>query len=1032
MSYQEPGVTVIQLLQRNAANIQGGDQVLTLVGELYEMFDDEVHDEHYDPVTGAGDQTLTWPGKKTSSVVDFAGVRKSIAEVDSQLNEYAPYPLVWRLRDPSTSETFDLNPLTDVNTLNQTGFKIVEGASAATARSAASTATSSKDGEFHVQVGGLLSAGLVAGDRMRLANGTFTAHGDVTVVQDDNVAFAVDGHDAVLDANTLVGAVSFTCTSTKAPISMTSTGILTIGAGDAFEHVAYSAHSLTGLVHTFTVSAMTNAHDAGDPVHVQIVDVAALTPIDCDLFTDPNYIDSATGGFALPTSKVGSRVAMWLEVAQVNDGVCAGGSKIVDQGTLGATSTNVGDKLAIWSSDVADGGIDTGAGTVSGTGTIFTVSAGTPFLVTHVGHVIKLDTAYVRITGYTSSTVVTISTGHADGAVAASQLYGQVVRTIMAVNESTGDLTVDGANLQAGTTLPLVLLAATYRDLIVDTLNTDTRIKYSGSAVSSDTGFLWRVPVDVFNADLPYEVFPDYELLVTYRALDISSVNQKMVVYESTDVAALGTVDKNNPLTWAAQAALVAMGTTDTAINILPVDLYTGVTHAGYPEDRVEAQAYLDALSILEMDDSAYYLVPLTRNSTVRDAFVTHVLAMSAAEEKKERICYLSYALPLGDMESLTGVVAPGLNNGNKNITDVGQEFLSQHHVLPGNVVVISAPASIAGEYEVAAGSTDDVLVLDGADWTKTAEFTITDGNFDAVSGELASSTPNAFRDVEVGDYLVKGSATRRITAIKTAYTVLEYEGVALTGTAQTVSIYRSHVGVSYYVRPMDEAAQATALATIASSRGQRRVVHMWPDNVEMVTGTSDQGAEIREMVSSIFSAAAEAGRDSVIPPQRSSTGAALAGFTGLEHSNTYFKRSQLNTIAGGGWAILEQRATGAAVTMRHLLTTDMSSVKTQEVSFTKNVDNMAKVKRASLEPLLNDENGRVNITQQFLSALAFPLQAVNERFVANEQLVATPDAPAYKILSITIDPTAADTILDDEELNVPLPANKLTVTFVI
>ena len=115
---------------------------------------------------------------------------------------------------------------------------------------------------------------------------------------------------------------------------------------------------------------------------------------------------------------------------------------------------------------------------------------------------------------------------------------------------------------------------------------------------------------------------------------------------------------------------------------------------------------------------------------------------------------------------------------------------------------------------------------------------------------------------------------------------------------------------------------------------------------------------------------------------------------------------------------------------MRHLMTTDRSTIQTQELAFTKNVDNMAKVKRASAEPLLNDDDGRVNITQQFLSALAFPLQGIMEYFVAQKQLVRLNNTAPYSILSLRVGDD--DEIVEDVEMNAPIPANRLTVTFIL
>jgi hypothetical protein len=1038
MAYEEPGIKVIQQLQAEAANIQEAAQVLTIVGPLYEVFEDQLHSQAYDALSGAGAQTFTWPGKKTTSIVDLAGVRKSIAEVDSQLVEYADYPLTWRLRDPSTSQVFDIDPLTDVNTITQTGFKIVEGTSAAVARSAGAVASAAKNREMHLETGGLVTAGVVAGDRI-LVN---SVPGSVTVVQDDNVAFLPDGRDLTVKTAVSAGATSIVGIEVSTLATLPLTGQLLVGSGETLELVDYTGVPTgngTAEV-TFTVDALIFDHAVDEDIKVVVKDAAALARTDGDLAAASGYVSSAAGGL---TGREGSRVVLWVENDLATDGATTAASNEIQAGSLAASYANVGAKLTIWSEEAAEGMTALGTGTVASS--VYT-DVGTPFAATDVGRYINLTISAVpyiaRIIGFTSTAVVTLSPGVPNGSTSAGFMYGQQVRNILAVDATTGDITVDGTALTGtNSNVPLVLHRPIYRDLVVDTANTDTKMRYSGSAVISDTEGYFKTPFDVYDADIAYEIFPAYELLVTYRALDISSVNLELGVYQASDLTALATVSPANPLLWAAQSALTAMGTTDTLVLLMPIDLYAGEDpKTGYPEDQNESLGYLNALEILERNDGVYYMVPLTRNSTVRDAFVAHVLAQSDPGCKGERICYLTYNLPMGALESTTGIIAPGLEGGNKKITDAGQDFLSQHHLIPGNAVVIVKPALFAGEYVVAAGTTEDELVLEGDNWLQSGgaftdeakEFTITNADFDAVSGEVASVTVNAFKDVEVGDYLLKGTSTRRITAIKSAYQVLEYAGIPLTGTAQTMSILRTHVGVEYYAQPYSKDQQATVLKTIAQSRGSRRVCNIWPDATEQVTGTDSQGNEVREMLKSWFAAAAEAGRDAVIPPQRASTGAALGGITGLEHSNTYFKKSQLNTIAGGGWAILEQRVVGGSVLMRHLLTTDMSTVKTQELAFTKNVDNMAKVKRASMEPLLNDDKGRINITKDFLTTLAVPAQAIFEQFVAKEQLVQTEEAPPYTILSIRQDTTAKDTILEDVELNVPLPANKVTVTFVI
>jgi hypothetical protein len=1047
MAYEEPSVKVIQELQATAVNIQSADQILVAVGEMYEVFEDEEVSAAYDALTDAGAQTFSWPGKKTTSVVDLAGVRKSIAEVDSQLNEYAPYPLSWSLRDPSTNQVFELDPLTDVSAIDQDGFTVAEGVSAAVARASGSAASAAKSREFHLEAGGFISDGIVTGDRVRLeSSGVFSVLGTVDVTHDDHVFFTPDGHDATVKTAVSASDVGVICTRVGGAGDPETSGQLLVGSGATLELVNYTGLTITDDEYNFVVEPLIFDHAVGENVEVLVQDdeVTLATPAEyTDLITNSGYITIPTGDL---TGREGSRVAIWAEWQAAGDGTTdAGDGNLLGSATLSLDSDDVGKKITVWdtvSETQVDGDLDAVAGQLS--------SAAGTFAAADVGKVIKIGSVFRRITSLVAASgpgIVTYSGAFITGTGVTFSVYDPDTRVIKAVDAANSEFVVDGTAFATGLTdTYMVVHSPVYRDLVDDTSNSDTVMRYSGSAISGQTGVgLSMSPIDIYAATVTYEVFPAFELLATYRALDVASVNDTLTAYEPSDLTDAGDVSKSNPLLWAGQAALVAMGTNDKPLLLLPVDLFADAatgSKTGYPEDKNEALGYLNALDLLEMKEGAYFLAPLTRHSTVRDAFVTHVLAMSQPEEKKERVTFLTYDMPLGEMESTTGIIEPGYDGGNKRILDSGQNFLSEHQLIPGNAVVIDTPAAFAGDYVIGAGSTEDELVLEGDNWLQSSgAFTDAAKEYEdeaadtSVAGQVTGSVTGQWKDVEVGDYLLLGTAARNITAIDATYTILTHDGLDLPvlAPAQTVSILRSHVGVNYHAKPLDESEQAAALKAIGQSRGSRRVVHMWPDSVGQITGTDAQGNEVEENVPSYFAAAAEAGRDSVMRPERSSTGEPLAGFVSLEHSNFYFKRSQLNTIAEGGWTILHQPVEGGTVKVRHLLTTDMSTVKTQELSVTKNVDNMAKVKRASAEPLLNDEHGRVNITQQFLSALAFPLQGILDYFVGQEQLVAGDDGTQpYAMTGLRKSPVSEDEILEDVEMNVPIPGNRMTVTFII
>lgn len=965
MAYTEPGVIVRTELADAGVVVQSADQDPVIVGEMYEVFEDQVAAARYEATTDAGAQVFVWPGKKTASVVDLAGVRDDTAEPDSQLRESAAYPMIVKLRDPTTLVKVTLDPITDITTVGQTGFTIVEGVDGATAKLSAADATGAESNKVRVSAGGIVAAGVKIGDKIR---------------------------------------VSFT----------------------------EGASSLRGTITSFTDTEITYS-----TTETPVVDTAELTGSDGDALTTSGSLVSATGGFTADLS-VGDRVALWTEALQVNDGNATSAAAVTTATGMGLVSADVGRRVTIHSAVVADGAITPSNGATNGTNTL----TATGILSTMKGRVVKISGGTLSLTA-TYRRVVTAGAGTLtfSGAVIASGTGASVivfkpfVRTIATV-VAAGSFTYSGGDVSNGsqTAIPVFLHTRVLRDVTV--INSDTSFAYSGSALTSTTGFLLNVPFDTFSANVGYDVFPDYQVLVSYRALDVSLVAGQRVT-QASDVSDLGAVSKFNPLLFAASLALRAMGTDDRNLLLVAVNPWQHMTSpSGLPGDRDTATAYDLALEVLSNDPAAYYFAPLTRVSAIRDAFDTHVTAMSQPTEKRERTVVLSYALPVGEFESTTGGIEPGSGGGNKSILDPGQGFVGDLALEAGAVVVITSPAAYAGSYEVDGATTDDELVLAGDPWTLTPVFTVANGNFDAVSGRVASATTGVWKDVDVGDWIVSGGEYRRVTA-KVNNQTLTYTGTAITGTGATVSVLRSSLPpnepVVYYVTPLTKTEQATVLAGLATSRANFRVVNVWPDLVGLVTGQDNAGNDVVEDLESWYLAAMTVGELAVLPPENSSTGQALAGVSRLVHSNNYFSTTQLNTIANGGWTIYVQPTPGGSAECRQLMSTDRSSIKRTEFSVTKNVDNQAKVIRASLAPSLNDENGRKNITPKFLDALMLPLHAVLKFLADEDQIVPGADGtPPYRVLGLIPDPDNADHILARVRTNQPLPCNVLDITYVI
>ena len=971
MAYIEPGVIVRTELTSPGVVVQSADQDPVIVGELWEVFEEEAAATRYNATLGSGSQVFAWPSKLTSSIVDLAGIRSDTLEPDDQLLAGATFPMVVKLQDPETLVESTVDLLLGVEAVSQAGFTLLESVSAATARTSGSNATAGETLKIYRESGGFIAAGIKAGDKIRVVypqSASAVARGAVTAVTDNQITFT--SVDAVL-----VDGALLTNTAPDFGDANTNPGRLNYGPG------------FTGVT-------------------------------------------------------VGDRVAIYTEAAQVNDGNGVNSSSITTASGLALVQADIGRKVSLYSARPADGAVtEANAATSVGLATI----TGAGFTAAMIGRAVKISggspsipTTYARVIAAVVGQITVSSSMPSTSTDVTVLVYAQVVRTIVTV-VAASQFTYSGASISDAlqVAIPVVLHTKVTRN--VTALNSATQVTYSGNAVTSGTGFARSLPFEDFNNNVQYQVFPDYMVLVTYRAMNTTLVDgQRVATQEAVDL--IGAVHKANPVCFAASKAMEAMGTTDRNILLIGVNLWGHQsTPTGFPADVDESAAYARAFSVLSNDSAAYFLAALTRNHAVRTAVIAHCNAMSQPTEKRERTCFLSYALPLGTVESTTGGIEPGLDGGNKKILDTGVNFVSEFSVVPGMNVVIVKPTAFAGTYVVAAGTADGTLLLDGADWTITPLYTVANGDLTAVSGQVSTVTPNAWEDVDVGDWIRVGVGPyqfRRVSS-KVSSLILGYEGVPLVGVAQTVSIIRSYLSpnepVSYYVDPLTNTEQATALKGIAQSLAQFRAVPVWPDLAGFVTGQDGQGNDVIELLPSYFLAAVAAGVCSVLPPERSLTGMAIGGVVSLSNSSDKFSTSQLNTIADGGWSIFHVPNTGGSVQCRHLMSSDRSSIKRQELSVTKNVDNQAKVLRNSLRPSLNDAEGRVNITQRFLQALALPIQGILDVFVANEQLVVGPNGEApYALIDIRQDPVALDTILVEVQTTQPIPANIVDITYVI
>lgn len=215
---------------------------------------------------------------------------------------------------------------------------------------------------------------------------------------------------------------------------------------------------------------------------------------------------------------------------------------------------------------------------------------------------------------------------------------------------------------------------------------------------------------------------------------------------------------------------------------------------------------------------------------------------------------------------------------------------------------------------------------------------------------------------------------------------------------------------------------QAEVIAGYATSFASRRCVHTWPDVLAVSVNS------LATKVPGYFAGCVVVGLTAGLPSQAGLTNLAVTGFVGRENSDDKFSDTQLDTIAGGGNMVFVQPVVDAALSIRHQLTTDLSTIFFQEYSVTKNVDLIARFFRALFRPFL----GVWNVTD----GLQDVLKTRGEGGVTflKSQRAPRVGAPLRKGQMARIEESATqpDTVEIDIEIGVPLPLNNIKLTLLV
>jgi hypothetical protein len=238
---------------------------------------------------------------------------------------------------------------------------------------------------------------------------------------------------------------------------------------------------------------------------------------------------------------------------------------------------------------------------------------------------------------------------------------------------------------------------------------------------------------------------------------------------------------------------------------------------------------------------------------------------------------------------------------------------------------------------------------------------------------------------------------------------------------AQIVGPLRS---VAYrVVKDMTLTEQATALAGIASSPSisSRRMVMIWPDIAT---------APLSNLETQVPGWAFAAGLGALVDTLPSQQGLTRRGVVGVTSrvggKDTFRTGARLNIIAGGGVMLFENDGVGQGVYIRHQLTADLTSVLTQELSMTKNIDSVAKEIQSALEDLL----GTWNVQEGLFMVMKMRIGGLINKFVNTRVArLGGKMKPGSKLLAVVEHATLPDTVLVTIDGRFPVPLNHITLT---
>jgi len=285
------------------------------------------------------------------------------------------------------------------------------------------------------------------------------------------------------------------------------------------------------------------------------------------------------------------------------------------------------------------------------------------------------------------------------------------------------------------------------------------------------------------------------------------------------------------------------------------------------------------------------------------------------------------------------------------------------------------------------------------------------------VSGNYVLNSSNASfisDGVVAGDYIKitsHATAAQTVTSTK-VLTVVSNQTLVI---AVTIPL----TAVNYYVqRNLTRSQQADIVAAQSHALTSSRVYHIQPDLV----GVTISGAT--KYLPGYYNCCVNAGLIAGLPAQQGLTNIAPAGIVDLAHSNFYFTRAQMSTMAAAGTWLMVQENAGTIPYNRHSLSTDMSVLQYREIQQVKNMDFLSYF----FYDILKSFPGRWNITNDTLQVLRTTINA-GAKLLQGKKLPKV-GAPLldYQIKTLKQDPDNKDQVIIEMPVTMPTVMNYINL----